>query len=181
MAIDSSPSAHKLSEQYAFQTSLIQLLVDDISHEENLLQLPFEANCMNWILGHILSRRQSSLVTLAAEPLWAEQQLSRYKTGSEPIVSSEQAIHFNVLKDDLRRSLERIQSALEESNDETLERIVVNDRGEKSAQRHLEGFLWHESYHIGQLELQRAYIFSARSDSLQNGCTITSGSKIDIS
>jgi hypothetical protein len=44
-----------------------------------------------------------------------------------------------------------------------LEKIVVNDRGEKTAAEHLEGFLWHETYHIGQLELLKAYIDSQAS------------------
>ncbi len=155
--------ARKLSEQFSFQTSLIQHLVDGLNHEESLLQLPFEANCLNWVLGHILSRRQSSLEALGADSLWGERQLTLYRTGSASITSDEQAIHFDTLIDDLHRSLTMLESALQEANDDLLDRIVVNDRGEKTAEQHLEGFLWHETYHIGQLELLRAHILSLRN------------------
>ncbi len=160
---EEAPSrTRKFSDQYSFQTQLVQRLVEGVSHEESMLQLPFEANCMNWILGHIISRRQSALETLGAESLWAESQLSHYKTGSDPILSSEQAIRFETLMDDLQRSLSILQSALQDA-DETLDRIVINDRGEKTAGQHIEGFLWHETYHTGQLEVLRAYIIAERN------------------
>lgn len=118
---------------------------------------------MNWILGHIISRRQTSLEALGSEPLWGEQRLRLYKTGSDPITSADRAVPFSALLDDLQRSMQLLQTVLEHASPEQLDRVVVNDRGEKSATEHLEGFLWHETYHIGQLDILRAFITSARS------------------
>ena len=152
--------ANKLADQYAFQTRLIQHLLEGVSDEQSLQQLPFEANCMNWILGHIISRRQSALEALGAGPLWDEDQLSRYRSGSEAIKSAEQAMAFHALKGDLERSMDMLEKVLQQADEELLDKIVANDRGEKTAAEHLEGFLWHETYHIGQLELLKAYIES---------------------
>lgn len=148
----------KLADQYAFQTRLIQHLVADVSDEQSLMQLPFEANCMNWILGHILSRRHSALEALGSETLWSEDRLSRYRTGSEAIKMPEQATAFHILKEDLERSMDLLEQVLRQADQELLERTVVNDRGEKTAAEHIEGFLWHETYHLGQLELLKAFI-----------------------
>lgn len=154
--------AKKLSEQYAFHTRLIQDLVDEVSDSESLLQPPFEANCLNWILGHIISRRHSALEALDSEPLWRQDRLSRYRTGSEPITSRDRAVPFDTLLDDLERSFDMLQHTLDSADDALLERTFVNDRGEKTAVEHVEGFLWHETYHIGQLEILRAFIKSSR-------------------
>jgi hypothetical protein len=156
--------AKKLADEYAFQTNLIKHLINGVTDQESLMQLPFEANCMNWILGHILSRRHSAIEALGADPLWGEDQLSKYRTGSEPISKPDQALAFSTLQHDLERSMDMLQNALQNSSNEVLDRKVVNDRGEKSAYEHLEGFLWHETYHIGQLEILGAYIETSRQD-----------------
>ena len=156
--------AKKLAEQYTFQTRLIQHLVEGVSDQESLLQLPFEANCMNWILGHILSRRQSAIDALGSDPLWDEERLSKYKTGSEAITDTGQAVPFHTLHDDLERSMDILHAALESASEEHLDRIVITDRGEKPAMEHIEGFLWHETYHIGQLEILGAYIEAFRQE-----------------
>lgn len=154
--------AQDFAEQYAFHTSLIQNHIEGVTDTESLLQPPFDANCMNWVLGHIISRRQSSLEALGSEPLWGEQRMRIYITGSDPITSADRAVSFRTLREALQHSNERLRAALEHASAEQLEQLVVNDRGEKSAAEHLEGFLWHETYHIGQLDLLQAFINSTR-------------------
>jgi hypothetical protein len=154
--------AKKFAEEYAFQTRLIQKHVDSVTDSESLLQLPFNANCMNWILGHIIARRQSSLDALGADPLWDDASIRLYRTGSDPINSENQAIKFSTLLDDLEQSMDLLQAALQNAAPDLLDRLVINDRGEKTAAGHLEGFLWHETYHIGQLDILQAFIRSHR-------------------
>ncbi len=119
--------AQRISEQYAFQTQLIQQLVAGVSDEESLLQVPFERNCMNWILGHIISRRQSALEALGSDPLWGTEQLARYKTGSDPISTADQAAKFSILRNDLDRSMDMLQTALQEADHQVLDQVVIND------------------------------------------------------
>jgi hypothetical protein len=154
--------AQKFSDQYAFQTRLIQHLIEDVTDDESLLQLPFESNCMNWILGHIISRRHSALEALGSDPFWAREQHMRYMTGSNPITAPDQAINFSKLIDELERSMDMLQTVLHDADQEIMDKVVVNDRGEKTAAEHLEGFLWHETYHIGQLEILKSFIESTR-------------------
>jgi len=57
-------------EELRFQTQLIHHHVDGITDEESLLQLPFEANCHNWVVGNIIFRRHSALEMLGQGLFW---------------------------------------------------------------------------------------------------------------
>jgi hypothetical protein len=157
------PRVQILMDDYDTNTWLIHRLSEGVSDEESLLQLPFEANCLNWILGHIVQRRDSSLAALGWPPLWDEGISTRYRTGSDPIKTQASARLFRDLLADLDESQQLLTAALEAATDVTLDRIVENDRGVKRAIEHLRGFHWHETYHIGQLEILRSYILSRRS------------------
>jgi len=154
--------AQSLKEDFQFTTMLIQHYVQGITDEESVLQLPFEANCLNWVVGHILSRRNSVLEALGQDPVWGEGIQARYHTGSQPIRSVADARPFSLLLEDLMATQQRINAALEGATDVDLDRVVENDRGRKPAREHLEGFHWHETYHLGQLDFLQAYIVSLR-------------------
>ena len=47
-----TPRAQSILRDYEFHNMLIHRFVDGITHEESVLQLPFEHNCMNWIVHH---------------------------------------------------------------------------------------------------------------------------------
>lgn len=154
------PRAQELIDSYETNTWLTHHHIDSISDEESLLQLPFEANCLNWVVGHIIARRNSVLDALGLPELWEEEISARYRTGSDPILDAENARALSNLVADLDRSQEMISAALKEAGDDLLDAIVTNDRGEKSVIEHLKGFHWHETYHLGQLDLLRAFIQS---------------------
>jgi hypothetical protein len=157
-----SPRAQTLIDDYQTNTWLIRRHAEGITDSESLLQPPFPANCLNWVLGHILWRRNSALAALGLEPLWGEEVASLYRSGSPPITSSADARRFADLLDDLQRSQEALSTFLGSASDDDLDNIVANDLGEKRVVEHLQGFHWHETYHIGQLEILRAFIESKR-------------------
>ena len=158
-----SPRAQVLIDDYDTNTWLIHRLTEGIADAESVLQLPFEANCLNWILGHIVHRRNSSLAALGRPTFWDEGISARYKTGSDPIKTQADARPFGDLLADLDNSQHALTAALKAATDATLDRSVENDRGVKPAIEHLRGFHWHETYHIGQLEILRAYVLARRS------------------
>lgn len=154
--------AKDMIDDYQGNTWLIHRHVDGVSDEDSLRQLPFETNCLNWVVGHIVHRRNSSLVCLGRESLWDVELTARYKTGSLPIRSASQARPFSKLIADLDQTQRALEETLAKITDEGLDRIVENDRGTKSAIDHLREFHWHETYHIGQLEILRAHIEAQR-------------------
>lgn len=62
--------ADQLFDGYAGNTSLIHVHVDGVSGEASMMQLPFGAHCLNWVVGHVVWRRNSARSTLGAESLW---------------------------------------------------------------------------------------------------------------
>jgi len=155
-----SMRAQELIKDFEFNHWLIHNHVDGVSDEDSLLQPPLKANCLNWIVGHIVWRRNTCLVTLGSAPLLEESVAARYMTGSPAITSAAEARSFAQLLDDLDRTQAALKAALEEVRDPALDQVVENDRGPKRVIEHLQGFHWHETYHIGQLDILRAFIES---------------------
>jgi hypothetical protein len=126
----------------------------EISHAEALIQPPFQANCMNWVLGHLLTGRDTMLGFMNLPRMLSAEENERYTRGSQPIDTPEMAISLESLKERLDTSLAQITAALEARTQEELDAQV--NFGEGGPLSGVIAFLlWHETYHIGQLELLR--------------------------
>jgi len=154
--------AQSVIEDYAFHNMLIHRFVDGITHEESVLQLPFEHNCMNWILGHIVANRSHVLETVAAPHAWRDEVRALYHTETSPIKPESKSVRFEKLIGYLDESVELLRSALENVSEEWLEENHSNYRGEKTRYAHVKSFHWHETFHVGQLEILKAFIESKR-------------------
>lgn len=157
-----TPKAQSVITDYEFHTTLIHRFVEGVTHEESVLQLPFEHNCMNWILGHIVTNRSHVLETVGATHKWQENIRALYHTETPPVRPESQSIRFESLVKYLDESVESLKNALENVSDEYLEEAHTNYRGEKTRFSHITGFHWHESFHLGQLEILKAFIESKR-------------------
>lgn len=154
--------AQKVIDDYEFHTMLIHRFVDNITHQESILQLPFEHNCMNWILGHIVTNRSHVLETVGAAHVWRDEVRALYHTETPPIKPESKSVQFETLVKYLDESVGLLKAALENISDEYFEETHSNYRGEKTRYAHVTGFHWHESFHIGQLEILKAFIESKR-------------------
>ena len=154
--------AKDLIQDYEFTAMLVQRLVDGLTHAETLIQLPFDVNCLNWVLGHIVTNRSHALEVIGVEHAWREDVRRLYNTGTENIKPDGESMQVDVLLKHLDESIELLKSALEGVCEEYLSERFSNYRGEKSREAHLSGFHWHETYHIGQLEIFRALAISQR-------------------
>jgi hypothetical protein len=154
--------AKDLIQDYEFTAMLVQRLVDGLTHSETLIQLPFDVNCLNWVLGHIVTNRSHALEVIGVEHAWREDVRRLYNTGTENIKPDGESMQVDVLLKHLDESIELLKSALEGVCEEYLSERFSNYRGEKSREAHLSGFHWHETYHIGQLEIFRALAISQR-------------------
>jgi hypothetical protein len=154
--------SEELIEAYATNTWLIGVLTESLSHDESLLQPPFPTNCVNWILGHILVSRNET-IQLCDGQMWDARLIDRYKSDSKPVQDGDDDIdHMENLLNDLETSQEIISKLLADIDGEELNQVVKTTRGEKPRWQHIRGLHWHETYHMGQLELLRSYILSVR-------------------
>jgi hypothetical protein len=145
----------KLAEDYGANTWLIEKLTEGLSHVDSLLQPEFPANCMNWVLGHIVHRRNTALRLLGREPVWGEDITHTYQSGSDPISAASPARAFADLLVDLQETQRSLEEALQSVEDGILDRVAETDLGEKSVAEHLAGLHWHETFHVGQLDMLR--------------------------
>ncbi|MGO8950142.1 MAG: DinB family protein [Ktedonobacterales bacterium] len=130
---------------------MIKRQLGGVTHEESLLQPPFRGNCLNWVLGHIVISRESVLTSLEEALPWNETDAARYGRNSDPIASAEQALPLAQLLDFLEESQTRVLAGLSRISAERLAAPV--DDGTLAEQIAFSN--WHETYHVGQLELLR--------------------------
>ena len=80
-----------LADMYSTTYGVIKRQTAGMTHEESLMQLPFGGNCMNWVLGHIVSSRTRIEAILGAPLTLSDADITRYKRGSEPVMGDEDA------------------------------------------------------------------------------------------
>jgi uncharacterized damage-inducible protein DinB len=133
---------------------LIKAQSEGLSHDDSLLQLPFRANCFNWVLGHVIVHRDIMLDLMNQSPVLSPEETAPYKIESKPLAADDDAVDFERLLKLSLRSLERMKDALLNVSDDLLEEIHNEERG-TTIQDRVEFLIWHETYHLGQLEILR--------------------------
>lgn len=150
-----APSLIEVAER---NLGVIRRQIDGLDHTASLLQLPFRGNCMNWVLGHLTQSRNQMLGYLGKPTYWAKEQMDRYQRGSEPILEDgDDVIPFEQIIADYNAIHEIIVDRLKSMSPDDLavaikpfERMDADSIGEW-----MRFSLWHETYHVGQLEILR--------------------------
>jgi uncharacterized protein YciI len=157
-----SEKGELIRQDYESNTWLIGRALEGLTHQESLWQLPFRANCVNWVLGHILAGRQLALERLGGAAFWDEATVARYRGGSPPVTDGADARRLEALLADVTQSQELLDEALNACSAADLERRVETSRGEQPLWQVIAGRRWHETYHIGQLGTLRQFILARR-------------------
>jgi hypothetical protein len=144
----------KLIEVLQRHQWVIQAQTKDLTHEDSLLQLPFRGNCMNWVLGHIAVNRDKMLPALGQTSLVDDATADLYERDSEPVREGDEVPTLEELLDLLDQIAEQMTAGLEEVSPETLAAVRDQERG-FTVTDWIEFLLWHEAYHVGQLEILR--------------------------
>ena len=139
-----------LIKMFGYNAELVNKQTKGMTHAESLLQLPFEANCFNWILGHIISSRTFALKFVGKEPIWSDEQRTSYKHGSPNVVEDGEGVfHIDKLVSAFNLSQQRLLSGLEQMSYDEMCRLSGyrdNTIGDSMAY-----FQFHEAHHVGQL------------------------------
>lgn len=162
-----SKCAHDLMEEFAFHNWLIHHILEGVTHEESLLELPFETSSLNWVLGHVVNNRSHVLEVAGVPHEWRDEVRELYHTGTPSTKPGDDAIHIEALLEYLDTSTGLIRTALEKVSHEWLAEHFRNYRGDKTRDVHLSGFHWHEGFHIGQLEMLRDFVLTVRKSQIK--------------
>ncbi len=148
----------QLAEAFGRNVNIAQMPAKGLTHEDSLRQLPFRGNCLNWVLGHMLTNRDNILAWLGEAPVGGER-AQRYRRESEPITGpADDVLPLEELLALLAASQEKMAARLGCLTDADLEREVMLG-GHGSPLRNRLFFLYfHDSYHTGQTELLRQLV-----------------------
>jgi uncharacterized damage-inducible protein DinB len=149
------PDAETLIQKFHLTSYIIHRQTDGITNEESVIQPPVRGNCMNWILGHILTERDFVLKLLGEDPVFSQSETARYQRESDPVTGFTDGLPFDQLMAKLDLSQLRIEEGLKTV---TLERLA--EMAEAGTRKDPVGAIiayihWHETYHTGQFELLR--------------------------
>jgi hypothetical protein len=141
---------HALKKLFEYNGELITKQSALLSDAETLLQLPFEGNCFNWVLGHIISSRSSALVLVGEQAVWTDEQRARYRHGSAPIYEEEPGV---LTLSELVQAFAVTQTRLLEGLDTMTYDVMCQASGyrQNTIGDSLGYFHFHETHHVGQL------------------------------
>lgn len=146
-----------LADAYARNVMIIQQQTAGLNDADSLVQLPFRGNCMNWIVGHIITNRHNVLKLLDGY-LPAEAALvERYGRESQPITGpGEGVLPLAELLTLLELTQQQVTARLSAITPEALTQPVAFF-GNRSmpVTEWLMFFYFHETYHTGQTEILR--------------------------
>jgi len=129
-----------IKNQVVSNYQVISLNTEGITHEESMIFPNGEANCMNWILGHLIYIRNPFLNILGEESVWDSEKFSCYNRGEIPLDRKDELVSFEDLKSYLKQSQDRLEAKLGALD--SFKPEMVNDISTLSL---------HEIYHSGQL------------------------------
>lgn len=121
-----------------YQVVLIN--TEGITHEESMIFPNREANCMNWVLGHLIYIRNGLLNILGEEPVWDGETFSGYNRGAIALERKNEFINFEELKSYLQQSQDKLEAKLDSLDHFHSEQI-----------KDIATLCFHENYHSGQL------------------------------
>lgn len=148
--------AQTLMTQLGYVQMVLEKNTADLTHEDSLIQPASGGNCLNWVLGHMLATRNRMLAMVGRDPVWDEATAARYERYSEPISGpGEGVLPLAKLLADFAASQESLLEGLSSLTPEDLAVRIPWFEGETDKASALAGFLFHESYHLGQTGLHR--------------------------
>lgn len=149
------PDADTLIEKFQLTSYIIHRQTEGISDEESVIQPPVRGNCMNWVLGHILTERNFILRLLGYEPVFTPSESEGYQRESDPVLSINHGLPFGQLIAKLDISQQRIEDGLRAITSERLAEMDEAGTRKEQVGALIAYIHWHETYHTGQFELLR--------------------------
>jgi hypothetical protein len=150
-------SAAQLGEAFHRNAQIIQMQAKGLSHEQSLTQLPFRANCLNWVIGHVVGSRNGVLRLLGEDPALDPALVAGYDRDSQPLSGLEETVlPLEELLAALDRGQERITAALTHAGEEELEReVTLFGRSTRRVIDWIFFLYFHDSFHTGETSILR--------------------------
>ena len=148
--------ASTLTKLFEINHQAILVNAEGITDAEALIQPEPGGNCMNWVVGHIVSSREGMLRLLGEPAVLSPELAERYKRGSAPVTKASAAkgdgVPFSKLMEALSTSQERLLHGITKADEAKWNEAVPSFGTAREAVHFLH---FHEAYHAGQIALLR--------------------------
>jgi uncharacterized damage-inducible protein DinB len=137
--------------------------LSDLTHSDSLVQPPVQGNCINWIVGHIVSYRNVLLKVCGLSPVVSDDVEIRYARGSQPVLADAPDVaKFENIVQAYWQAHERLMSFIDTMTAEQAGEMVSAVGFNFARSELMTLFMRHESYHLGQIEWLRVWVLSKR-------------------
>jgi len=137
---------------YSINHKALHANVSDLSDEDALIQPKPDGNCLNWVVGHIVSSRDGALKLVGGEGFLDPATSKRYDRGSAPIRGAGDGKPLAALLTEFDRSQERLAAWLRAAPEGAWESPL---EGWGTVAKRLFFLHFHEAYHVGQTGILR--------------------------
>ena len=147
-----------LAKMYEFSYLAIKRNLEDLSHADSIVTPANGGNCLNWVLGHVVTARNVMLQLTGGSPVMTGDAVNVYKRGSSPC-GSEGFLDLATLRGFLDDSQQQLLPNVAALSDNALASPVpapynrpplIGSLGDALVRLH-----YHEGYHNGQIGLLR--------------------------
>ena len=153
-------NAGDLVKMYELSYSAVNRNLDGITNEESLLFPEGGGNCLNWVLGHVVTTRNLALQLVGGNPVFTGENVAVYQRGSQP-TGSEKYLDLGTLRGYWDDSQQQIIPAIAGLSDEQLSGSIPGPYARPPLTGSLADALgrlhFHEAYHNGQIGLLRRF------------------------
>ena len=148
---------HIIQTQFKLNSYVMESHLEGIDEEESFRAGP-GGNSLNWILGHVLYTRNAKIHELVGREPLDLADLSRYARSSKPLTDPAEGVALADLQEMIEPTSREILRGLSDLDsawwEETAPFSFIQDPEETMAGL-LAGFVFHESYHCGQIAFIR--------------------------
>jgi hypothetical protein len=156
--MDAQTLIQTMTIQFGYTEFVFTANLKGISEEDGLKQPVPGGNCLNWVAGHIVGSRGSTLELLGQERSFAKDKYARYERGSDAVVIGEGTVPLAEILADFLATADGLKIGLAGLTRERLgEKAPFSpaNNPEETVGSLLVGLAFHESYHCGQLGVLR--------------------------
>ncbi len=137
---------------------VVKLQLAGITHAESLVRPAAGGNCLNWVVGHLLTVEGLILSLLGQPPVMPAGALARYERGAPPLADGADALDLARLLAAWDEAAPRLEAGFAAI---TSERLASPAPFSPTGDPHetvgslLTALVWHQGYHAGQAAILR--------------------------
>jgi DinB superfamily len=148
-----------LREQAKVIHRVLRMNVSELTQRDSLIQPQPGGNCMNWVVGHLVSTYNNAVLPLLdQDPVLSTEVLKRYGRGSAELREPSDALPLETLLTAWDEATNRVDAGLAAITAEALSRpapFSPRNNPNETVRSLLTILMFHQAYHCGQTGLLR--------------------------